>query len=494
MVLSHSGRQRTGKGNVKGDSRQCTIHLVSAEREELRKSGLCREFARIKQGRWNHSDWVAFLRELRAAGYRSLQDSEIGLELEEAKAEIWRPYLESRKSFVNRNRGNWNHSGWLEFFDEVRKAGYGFLTDHEVAKDLEGDKSKYWSERVDLQSLCRDFLKTKEGRWNPSDWLEFLATVRKGGIEFLTDAEVGLNLEECRFDYSRYDRENRGVVISYMREDEDSARAILRDLKENGIRAWMDKESTDGGEMWRRAFSEQLSASRCCISIFSKHYTGDPGRAFSQELNLALQHLREDHTFKLVPLRLEECNIPSLPIGNGFAIADLHWIDLFGPHAEDALVSLLTTLGAARPTVYFAAMAELRVRRLDDRQPGVELIADGREVCRIKANDEVVVHLPAATVRLYARVYAEYPQRASYSSYDEYEFGRSEKISVQLKPFGKYVVRIDASSLHHYTFFIFSPLTLLGRRLLGFERKVWYSDEDTWGATIRLWLDRTYPQ
>ncbi len=107
------------------------------------------------------------------------------------------------------------------------------------------------------------------------------------------------------------DLQNRGVVLSYMREDEDAVRILMRNLKENGLRGWMDKESTDGGEIWRKAFREQLIEARCCVSIFSKHYRPDANREFSRELALAIQELQRG-SFKLIPLRLEACEIPAL--------------------------------------------------------------------------------------------------------------------------------------------------------------------------------------
>jgi hypothetical protein len=47
----------------------------------------------------------------------------------------------------------------------------------------------------------------KEGFWNHSDWIGFLANTRAGGFRFLTDAEVGLNLEKCKAEY--WDVKNR---------------------------------------------------------------------------------------------------------------------------------------------------------------------------------------------------------------------------------------------------------------------------------------------
>ncbi len=281
-----------------------------------------------------------------------------------------------------------------------------------------------------------------------------------------------------------------------MREDEDAARSLLRNLKENGIRAWMDKESTDGGEIWRKVFSEQLTEARCCISIFSKRYRPDANRAFSQELAFAIQELQRG-SFKLVPLRLEVCDIPNLPIGNGLGLADLHWIDLFGPHAEDTLAALLKTLGVDQPTVHFGPVPEIRFRALSSPSLSpyeVSVMADGRELCVVRQGDEVAAAVAAGTLTIYARVYSEWRDPASRAGEFGYNFGRSEKMTMQLRPFARYVVFIDARKLHSQTCTAFSIIGILGRKLLGIEEKIIVDDEETWPPTIQISLDRAYPE
>jgi hypothetical protein len=118
---------------------------VSEELYKLRNRGMCRDFVKTRRGGWNHSEWIGFLAEIRKAGYGALSDGEVGLELEGAKHEFWKAYGDLRQTFVNGKQGNWNHYDWLAFLAEVRKAGYGFLTDAEVGRDLERDKSEYWN-------------------------------------------------------------------------------------------------------------------------------------------------------------------------------------------------------------------------------------------------------------------------------------------------------------------------------------------------------------
>jgi len=281
-----------------------------------------------------------------------------------------------------------------------------------------------------------------------------------------------------------------------MREDEDAARSLLHNFQANGIRAWMDKQSTDGGEIWRKEFREQLSEAGCCISIFSKHYDANPNRAFFQELTLAIEELRRK-SFKLIPLRLESCDVPNLDIGNQMGIADLHWIDLFGPHAEDTHISLLTTLGAEKPTVRFGPKPEIRFRSWG--APGknieVKVIADGQELCTVRPGGETLTALTAATVTMYARVSSSWRDPSGPSFSGGYDFGRSEKLNVRLRPFGKYIANIDARHIHSQTYSGLSIIGIIGRKLFGIEDKEPdFYQEETWPPTIKMSVDRVYPE
>ncbi len=280
------------------------------------------------------------------------------------------------------------------------------------------------------------------------------------------------------------DRGSRGILFCYLPPDEDCAGSLMVNFEKNGIQSWVDRSLVDTGDKLRQHFREQLSASWGCIFVLSRHYDATTGPAFLQRLELAAQQLGEDPRFRLAVVRVEECGNAHLPTPLGSGLTEP--FDLFDAEAEDALIRLLTMLGATRPTIHPAPVPEIRVRRLDYQRHPVELIADGKEICRIRSNDELLIHLPARSLHIYARCYYEYSQRASYSSYDEYHFGRSKKVFAALRPFGKYIISVNASNLHSYTFSLLSPFTLLGRKLLGFERKIWYSDEDTWDPTITL--------
>ena len=126
------------------------------------------------------------------------------------------------------------------------------------------------------------------------------------------------------------------VILSYMREDENIVRDVLANLRANKLNAWMDKESNEGGADWRAAFDDNLRTASVCLSFFSSSFKEESTRVFNAELNSILARQQSDASFRWIPVRIEPCAIPKLPIGSQMVSA-LHWIDLFGEHADSAM-------------------------------------------------------------------------------------------------------------------------------------------------------------
>jgi hypothetical protein len=194
---------------------------------------------------------------------------------------------------------------------------------------------------------------------------------------------------------------------------------------------------------------------------------------------------------------LEACEIPDLLIDNGLKLADLHWIDLFGPHAEDALAGLLKTLGADQPVIRFGPVPRIRFRVLSSPALApykVSVMADGRELCTVRQGDEVAAVVAAGALTIYARVYSKWRDTTSRAGEFGYDFGRSDEMTVQLRPFAEYVVFIDARKLHSQTSTAFTIFVILARQLFNIREKIDSSDERTWPPTIKMSLDRGYPE
>ena len=56
--------------------------------KKLRRSPIAMNFVKRHQGRWNHQDWLGFLDYLKEKGYMPINTDQVGLLLEEKKAQF----------------------------------------------------------------------------------------------------------------------------------------------------------------------------------------------------------------------------------------------------------------------------------------------------------------------------------------------------------------------------------------------------------------------
>jgi adenylate kinase family enzyme len=61
---------------------------------------------------------------------------------------------------------------------------------------------------------------------------------------------------------------SRQVFISYAREDFEIAERIYSELKNAGIKVWMDKKNIFPGQNWNNAIQDAISKSRYFIALF----------------------------------------------------------------------------------------------------------------------------------------------------------------------------------------------------------------------------------
>ena len=56
--------------------------------KKLRRSPIAMNFVKRHQGSWNHQDWLGFLGYLKEKGYMPINTDQVGLLLEEKKAQF----------------------------------------------------------------------------------------------------------------------------------------------------------------------------------------------------------------------------------------------------------------------------------------------------------------------------------------------------------------------------------------------------------------------
>jgi hypothetical protein len=137
------------------------------------------------------------------------------------------------------------------------------------------------------------------------------------------------------------------AFISYVREDSDRIDQLQQALETAGIPVWRDTAALWPGEDWRpkirRAITEDALVFIACYSRASlrrrKSYQ-------NEEIVLAIEQSRQRRPDDpwLIPVRLDECEIPDLDLGGGRILASAQRADLFGERYGEELAKLITAV------------------------------------------------------------------------------------------------------------------------------------------------------
>jgi hypothetical protein len=130
------------------------------------------------------------------------------------------------------------------------------------------------------------------------------------------------------------------VFISYANEDLAHARGLYNDLKEvPNVEPWLDKECLPPGMKWRPAIRREIRNSRFFIRLISKTSIEKKGHG-QTELKQALEILDEfpDNKIFIIPIRLEECEIPE-----DCELGEINHVDIF-PEREEGIKKVLNVI------------------------------------------------------------------------------------------------------------------------------------------------------
>ena len=130
------------------------------------------------------------------------------------------------------------------------------------------------------------------------------------------------------------------VFLAYVDEDADQVQRLHDVLAARQFDPWFDKAKLLPGQNWPRAIEIAIQTSDFFIGCFSTRSVVKRG-SFQSELRFALECARQtpmDEIF-LIPLRLEECEVPAS------VSRQLHYVDLF-PGWDAGVRRLLAVLSA----------------------------------------------------------------------------------------------------------------------------------------------------
>ncbi len=139
----------------------------------------------------------------------------------------------------------------------------------------------------------------------------------------------------------------RRVFISYAREDSGRVDKLQRSLEAAGIPVWRDIADLWPGEDWRAKIRDAIAGDALVfIACFSRASLNRHASYQNEELLLAAAQLRLRRPGEpwLIPVRLDECEIPDLDIGGGRTLAAVQRVDLFGDSSDLAAARLIAAV------------------------------------------------------------------------------------------------------------------------------------------------------
>jgi len=149
------------------------------------------------------------------------------------------------------------------------------------------------------------------------------------------------------------------VFVSYRSSDRAWAMSLVARLEGVGLRVFIDQQELEVGQSLAKQLQSALTRSRAAVVLVSRGWIDSPW--CQQESDVLLDRALKDRNFPLVPLRLDDSQMPAL-------LNSQLWIDFKGmPRAEgegvERLIGTLLkrTVGAPDSVAAKAAAAEQKV-------------------------------------------------------------------------------------------------------------------------------------
>ena len=126
------------------------------------------------------------------------------------------------------------------------------------------------------------------------------------------------------------------IFLSYAKEDKEKVQKIYTTLVNNGIEPWMDKPPSPyeenglgAGQKWETILRKRIKESDYFMAFISNSSANKRGYV-QNEIRQALKEMNnfpEDQVY-LVPVLLEECQVPELTVGT-IELGSLQWYELY---------------------------------------------------------------------------------------------------------------------------------------------------------------------
>ena len=121
------------------------------------------------------------------------------------------------------------------------------------------------------------------------------------------------------------------VFLAHVKENEPIVRFVDQGLTGYGIDVVTDYRHIRGGFNWKRKIRELIKESAYFVLCLSKEFNDRDHTVLYRELNHAIEEMQDlpyDRTW-IIPIRINECQIPNIEIRPREYLSDITYIDLF---------------------------------------------------------------------------------------------------------------------------------------------------------------------
>lgn len=121
------------------------------------------------------------------------------------------------------------------------------------------------------------------------------------------------------------------VFLCHSSGDKPTVRNLYYELQKDGFDPWLDEEELYGGEDWDSKIQKAVHSSDVVIVCLSQSSITKTGYV-QKEIKIALDaaDMRPEDTIFIIPLKLEECNIPN-------RLKRWQWVELFDERGYERL-------------------------------------------------------------------------------------------------------------------------------------------------------------
>lgn len=125
------------------------------------------------------------------------------------------------------------------------------------------------------------------------------------------------------------------VFLCHSSGDKPKVRALYHQLRKDGVNAWLDEENLLPGHDWQAEIPKAVRNSDVVIVCLSKGSVSKTG-FLQKEIKLALDAAdeRPEGTIFIIPLKLEECDVPD-------RLSRWQWVNLFDDNGYERLMRSL---------------------------------------------------------------------------------------------------------------------------------------------------------